>query len=148
MKTASGDALKVHRFSDFQAAVASIVISRGGCAQQRWYGLLIDTPAGILEVSACESAVTRGAGKAAHWVACRFPDVERAILHAPGVNPFSGKWNFHGNTAQEALEAFEAGFACLLATPAASGVSGPLGPSPAPQDPLRPDQIGPRASRA
>lgn len=146
MKTASGDALKAHRFSDFQAAVASIVISRGGCAQERWYGLLIDTPAGILEVSACESAVTRGAGKAAHWVACRFPDVERAILHAPGVNPFSGKWNFHGNTAQEALEAFEAGFARLLATPAASGVCGPPVTSQAPPEQPRPGPNGPATS--
>ena len=26
---------------------------------------------------------------------CRFEDVDRAAKHAPGINPYSGKWNHH-----------------------------------------------------
>ncbi len=121
---------------EFEAAVERIVVSHNGCRHDGWYDLQVDTPAGVLEISACEGAVTRGAGKGSHWVACRFRDVKRAARQVPNVNPFSGKWNFHGTSAREALDQFESALASLFATGDVSDVSDlPRSSPPAPGRP-------------
>jgi hypothetical protein len=128
--------MKPLSYLEFEAAVERVVVSRNGCRHDGWYDLQVDTPAGVLEISACESAVTRGAGKNTHWVACRFRDVKRAARQVPNVNPFSGKWNFHGNSACEALEQFESALARLFASIDVSGAS--EFPRSSPPAPCRP----------
>ena len=115
--------MKPLSYREFEAAVERIVVSRTGCRHDGWYDLQVDTPAGVLEISACESAVTRGAGKDTHWVACWFRDVKRAARQVPNVNPFSGKWNFHGTIARKALDQFESALAGLFATGDVSAAS-------------------------
>ena len=140
--------MKPLSYREFEAAVERIVVSHNGCQHDGWYDLQVDTPAGVLEISACESAVTRGAGKGTHWVACRFRDVKRAARQVPNVNPFSGKYNFHATSAREALDEFESALVRLFATGDVSGVSGssPSSP-PAPGQPC-PGERSSMTSRA
>ncbi len=53
------------------------------------YPYLLQTTAGPLHVSIQDD-----------WVATRFDDVNLARGKIAGMNPYSGKWNFHGNNPQ------------------------------------------------
>jgi hypothetical protein len=70
---------------DFVAAVIDGIV-RLGAREDGPYDWRIDTVAGPLDISPYEN-----------WVACRFDDVDRAIgkVGCGGINPNSGKWNFH-----------------------------------------------------
>ena len=74
----------IKRF-DFVAAVTEGIV-RLGARQDGPYGWRIDTIAGPLDMTPYED-----------WVACRFDDVDRAVgkVGYGGINPNSGKWNFH-----------------------------------------------------
>jgi len=83
---------------DFQACAARMVQHLGAKPEDSRGGLLIDTVAGPMSVHAYEN-----------WVACRFHDVERAKKVSPpgSLNPYSGKWNWHGNSPSvESLKGF------------------------------------------
>lgn len=70
---------------DFVAAVTEGIV-RLGARQDGPYGWRIETVAGQLDMTPYED-----------WIACRFDDVGRAVgkVGSGGINPNSGKWNFH-----------------------------------------------------
>lgn len=73
---------------DFQACATRMVQHLGAKPESSGRGFLIDTIAGSMFVHPYEN-----------WVACRFLDVARAkkVSPAGSLNPFSGKWNWHGD---------------------------------------------------
>jgi hypothetical protein len=70
----------------FKAGVTAYLATLGG-RPGRFYEQELDTPAGLLHVTAYGD-----------WIACRFDDVElgKRFTHfyGPACNPYSGKWNF------------------------------------------------------
>jgi hypothetical protein len=82
--------MKKKRF-DFAAAVTA-GLKELGALEGGPYDWRIDTVGGLLDISPYDT-----------WVACRFDDVERAILAVGkgGCNPNSGKWNWHYGSPTE-----------------------------------------------
>jgi hypothetical protein len=83
--------MKKQRF-DFAAAVTA-GLKDLGAREGGPYGWRIDTVGGVLDITPCDT-----------WVACRFDDVEQAVLAVGkgGCNPNSGKWNWHYDKPAEA----------------------------------------------
>lgn len=97
------------------------------CASERLLRLgFKPTPDGDREFSLDTPLGPLGATPYDDWIACQFKDVAKAKQHLPHghadrLNPYSGKWNWHGDGldadgyATEMLNKFEAAVNRLLA---------------------------------
>ena len=101
----------------FDRRVLAFIEARGATKrlENEAYSHSIETELGTLRVSAN-----------GNWVACRFDDQARAAVFL-AINPYSGKWNFHGPDTRDGLEEtaeqFERALSSLLmaARPAPGG---------------------------
>lgn len=94
----------------FREDHARWLMDRGAAVSPHWYNHKIETNLGTLYVSTHKDGMPS--------IYSRFDEPDRARSAGKDCNPYSGKWNFSGDTHAEVSESFRRELARILPEPA------------------------------